>query len=481
MNFLKPLAKALGRFFSAMRTLLNRLGCALMNGRRRLFRGRLPDYVLFTLDRDIEERNPDRPVWRRFIPGDKPPITLESLGEALRQIAGDPDVRGVVFVLKSPSLSLPRAQSLAALFERFRQWDIEINGEPALPKQVIVHIENASTPGYVAACAADQIYLTPLGDWSVLGFRSEPVFLQETLAKAGVAFDAIKIAPWKTALDQFTRSDISEAAREQTSWLLDSLFDDVVDAIASGRKLDPAAVRELINHAPYTADEARDHGLVDDVLYEDEVLERLGKRGDKDQEEAKPATLKRFDKTRGLLKRHPQQRARKSIGVISLQGAIITGSSRSFPVPLPLLGSQQIGSSTAQQIIRAARDDERLAAVVLHVDSPGGSALASDVMWRELKLLNQEKPLIVYMGDVAASGGYYISAPARQIVAQPATITGSIGVINGKPVDSELYAKLDAHRAVIQRGDNAVINSSMEPWRGEPRAKVEAGHSARLP
>ncbi len=474
MNFLKPLAKGLGRFVSLLRTLLNRLGCALINLRRRLFRGRLPDYVLFTLDRDIEERSPDRPFWRQFLPGDKPPITLESLGEALRQIAGDPDVRGVVLLLKSPALSLPKAQSLAALFERFRQWDVQLCGdrEPALRKRVIVYVESASTPAYVAACAADQLYLTPLSDWDVLGFRSEPVFLKETLAKAGISFDAVKIAPWKTALDQFTRGDISEAAREQTSWLLDSLFDDVVSAIASGRRLDPAQVRELINHAPYTAKEARDHGLVDGVLYEDELLERLGQpEGEVD----KPATLKRFGQTRGLLRRYPRQRARKAVGIISLQGAIVSGSSRSFPVPLPLLGSQQIGSSSAQQIIRAARDDDRLAAIVLHVDSPGGSALASDVMWRELKLLNQKKPLIIYMGDVAASGGYYIAAPGRHIVAQPATITGSIGVINGKPVDSGLYQKLDAHRDVIQRGDNAVLNSSMEPWRGEPRAKVELG------
>ncbi len=337
---------------------------------------------------------------------------------------------------------------------------------------MIVYIESASTPAYVAACAADQLYLTPLSGWDVLGFRSEPVFLKETLAKAGVAFDAVKIAPWKSALDQFTRSHISDAAREQTGWLLDSLFDDVIDAIAGGRNLDPAQVRELINHAPYTAAEARDHGLVDAVLYEDEVLERLGQREGKVD---KPATLKRFGKTRGLLLRRPQTRARRSVGIVSLRGAIITGSSRSFPVPLPLLGSQQIGSSSAQQMIRAARDDDRLAAVVLHVDSPGGSALASDVMWRELKLLDKEKPLIVYMGDVAASGGYYIAAPGRHIVAQSSTITGSIGVINGKPVDSGLYQKLDAHRDVIQRGDNAVLNSSMEPWRGEPRAKIEQG------
>jgi protease IV len=187
---------------------------------------------------------------------------------------------------------------------------------------------------------------------------------------------------------------------------------------------------------------------------------------------AQPANLKPYGKIHKLLYRHPRRRAGQSIGVITLSGAIMPGSSRSFPIPLPLLGDETIGSHSAQQLIRAARSDDSLAAVILHVDSPGGSALASDLIWRELSLLNQAKPLVVYMGNVAASGGYYIAAPGRKIVAQRATLTGSIGVITSKPVLQASYAKINAQRELIQRGEHADLYDDGSRWDAESRAKV---------
>jgi protease-4 len=171
--------------------------------------------------------------------------------------------------------------------------------------------------------------------------------------------------------------------------------------------------------------------------------------------------------------RRPQASVPEAVGVISLRGSIMTGPSRSSPVPLPLFGDETLGSSTAQQLIRSAAKDDSLAAVVVHVDSPGGSALASDLIWRELVQLDQIKPVIIYMGDVAASGGYYIAAPGRKIVAQRATITGSIGVIMAKAVTGGAYEKLDAGWDTVQRGKNADIYSSLQPWEGEQRAAVE--------
>ena len=151
----------------------------------------------------------------------------------------------------------------------------------------------------------------------------------------------------------------------------------------------------------------------------------------------------------------------------------MTGPSRTSPVPLPLFGDETLGSTTAQQMIRRAAKDDSLAAVVVHVDSPGGSALASDLIWRELAQLDRKKPVVIYMGDVAASGGYYIAAPGRKIVAQGATLTGSIGVIMAKPVAAGAYAKLDAGWDTVQRGRNADLYSSLSAWEGDQRGVVE--------
>ena len=188
-----------------------------------------------------------------------------------------------------------------------------------------------------------------------------------------------------------------------------------------------------------------------------------------------PARLRRYDEIQKLLYRRLRPRYPKTIGVLSLEGAIVPGTSRHSPFPLPITGETTIGSATVQQQLRSAREDESLAAVILHVDSPGGSALASDLIWRELKLLDQTKPLIVYMGGVAASGGYYIAAPGRKIVAQRSTITGSIGVIVTKPVTQGLYDKLDAHTESIQRGDNADLYTTDTAWTTEQYKTVEAG------
>lgn len=444
-----------------------RLICGGFNLRRRLFHRRLADYAVFVLDQEITERNPDEPRWYGYIPGRKDPVTLEFLHDAFTRVADDPDLKGVILLIKGAQLSLPQAQSLAALFTRFRAWDRAHNPDTT-PKQVIVHLEQINGPLYVAACSADRIIAPPLVTWDVLGLRATPTFLKETLAQLGIEMDVVQIAPWKTAMDSFARSAMSPEQAQQLTWLLDSWYAELVKAIAQGRALSPEQVTTLIDGAPWDADQARAVDLIDDIAYEDELSARLG------QQEA-PAKLRLYTKVRPLLLRRPRSAPARAIGVISLLGTITTGESRSQPFELPILGRQTLGSWTAQQQIRAARQDETIAAVVLHVDSPGGSALASDLIWRELQLLQQEKPLVVYMGDVAASGGYYIAAPAHKIVAQPATLTGSIGVVTAKPVTAGLYAKLHAHREVIQRGAHADLYADDQPWTGETRAKVEAG------
>lgn len=443
------------------------LVCELANLRRRLYRKQLPDYVVFVISQELVERTPVRPWWYRYLPGYEPPLSLASLSAAFRRIAGDPDVKGVVLLFKTASLGLALAQNLAALFDRFRQWDREDNGATAA-KQIIVHLEQVTHTTYTPACAADRVLVTPLTLWDVRGLHTSPTFWKETLALAGIAMDVVKVAPWKTAFDPFSEPAMTPEYEAQVKWLYDSIFADLVEAIQQGRGLSGEQVKSLIDGAPWTAEQAQAAALIDGIAYEDELPALLGEGDD-------PATLKQYSATHRLLFRRPQRRHRSAIGVLSLTGAIIPGRSRSFPLPLPIFGDEVLGHLTAQQQIRAARKNPRLAAVVAYVDSRGGSALASDLIWRELTLLSQEKPLVVYMGSVAGSGGYYISLPARAIVAQRATITGSIGVITGKPVLQEAYAKLQAQRYSIKRGDHADLYSEDQPWPAGQRAKIEEG------
>jgi protease-4 len=443
-----------------------RLVCGLANSRRRLLRGRMADYAVILIDHAVSERAPDVPWWYAYLPSYKSPLSLAYLHEALARLAGDPDIRGAVFLLKGPALSLAQAQSLALLFERFRRWDAEQRAPGAPAKELIVHLEQANAAAYLVACAADRVTMPPLTTWDVMGLRVAPTYWRETLARAGVAFDVIKVAPWKTAVDTLVRSEMSAAEREQFNWLLDSLCDDIAAAIVRGRGLSSEQVAALINQAPLTADAALTAGLIDEIAYEDQLAALLGTA-------EKPARLKHYSQVRSLLLRRPQLHPRQRIGVLSLQGSIVVGESRNFPLPLPILGQRMIGSSTVEQQIRAARKNPQLAAVVVHVDSGGGSALASDLIWRELKLLDQEKPVVVYMGDVAASGGYYIAAPGRKIVAQSATLTGSIGVVLVKGITAELRHKLGANREIVHRGENAGLFSDDQPWTEAQRHTLE--------
>jgi protease-4 len=238
--------------------------------------------------------------------------------------------------------------------------------------------------------------------------------------------------------------------------------------VAEGRRLAPDRVRELFDAVPLSAEQSCEAGLLDAVCYEDELPARLG------TPEA-PAALLAADRAGERLVRPRRWHSRRSVGVIGLEGTIIPGPSRQPPVPVPLplpLPGAQAGSDTLVQELRAAARNRRLAAVVLVVDSPGGSAFASDLIWREMDLLRRAKPVVVLMTNVAASGGYYVSAPASVIVAQPTTLTGSIGIWGGKIVTQGLYEKLHMHREVVSRGRAAGLYSDAAPFDAEERARV---------
>lgn len=464
MNFI---GRGLNRVLRGTSLLWQLCACGLANLVRRLSKGSWADYVLFELSGPLLERTPQRPRFLSLLTPGKPALTVEALHNALRNIAGDPDVRGVLILVKGAQLSLAQAQTLSDLFDRFRGWSSELNPRAA-GKEVVVYLESCGNAEYAVAAAADRVYVSPLTDWTVLGLRAEPVFLAETLRRIGVKAEVVKVAPWKTALDNLARSEMSDAHREQLERLLGGLFEEMVAAISRGRDMDIERVRAAIDRAPLNASETVELGLADGTVYEDQLAATLAPAG-KDEARILP-----YEQARGNLFRRPRLRHRKRIGVITLSGMITTGKSRRFPSGLPIVGNNTAGSTTVQQLVRAALKDERLAGVLLHLDSRGGSALASDLMWRELTLLNRKKPVVAYMGDVAASGGYYVALPAQKIVCQPATLTGSIGVVMAKLITSEAEGKIGAKRFPVQRGENADIYASDSPWRQEQREKVEA-------
>lgn len=473
MKWMRSIGKGIGRGLGWLGRLWQQLWCAAFNLRRRLLRRQRPDYIVFTLENELTERTPQQPWYYAFLPFAQAPTSFESLHTALRQVAQDPDVRGVLFLVKGLSLSLAQAQSLTDLFRRFRTWDQQEHGDQPnfRAKEIVVYLENSSNSLYAMAAAADRLVMPPQAEWNVLGLHSEPTFLADTLSMLGIHFDVVKIAPWKTAFDRFSQASISDANADQINWLLDSLFADLVTMIADGRNLSAEVVASLIDQAPFPASTALKAGLIDATAYEDELPGLLSQHT---QSQSGEARLLNFGRARRHLLRRPRRRQQGQIGVISLTGTIMPGKSRTFPVELPLFGDRTMGSTTVQQQIRAALKNDALSAVILHVDSGGGSAAASDLMWREISLLARKLPLVVYMGDVAASGGYYIATPAQAIVAQSATYTGSIGVISGKPITNGTYEKVQAHRYTFRRGDQADLYSDQRPWQGKARAQIEA-------
>jgi protease-4 len=411
---------------------------------------------------------PERTVWREPLPFpfSRLPlfpheISLEDMQAIARILGGDRRVRSVV--LRFDTLQADPA----ALFSLRRQFsDLRAQG-----KHLVAWLPGGDTWDYYLASACDEIVLPPSGRLSTLGLRAEATFLKDTLALAGIEADFEAIAEYKTSPDTFRRSTMSEPHREMLSGILDSYFDEIVAAIAQGRRMAPARVRELIDLMPLLPAEAVEAGLADAVLYEDELAAHLAR--DRLESLSHEPALCTWQGASRWLRQPVEWSTRQAIGVVSLEGLIAPGRSRRVPMPLPLpIVEAQAGAETVVQTLRQAEADERIAAVILCVDSPGGSAPASDLIWREVRRLRERKPVVALMGGQAASGGYYVAAPANHIIARPTTLTGSIGIWGGKVILAGLYRKLGVSREAVQRGAMAGLFSEMAPFSEEERARV---------
>jgi len=333
-------------------------------------------------------------------------------------------------------------------------------------KPVYAYMEFGMNKEYYIASACDKIYLAPPGELFINGLAADVMFFRGSLDKLGVYPDIFQIGKYKSVGDTFTRKDMSDAHREFMNSLLDDLFNRYVAAIASGRNITADNVRAIIDEAPYGAAKAKEVGLIDGAEYRDDLEKQIkASLGYKDSDELRLVKSSDYSEvgaeSLGLNKG-------ENIAVIYATGDIGSGQSDNSPS-----GSQSIGSDTLSKAINDARDDKTIKAIVIRVDSPGGSGLASDIIWHAVEAAKQKKPVVISMGDVAASGGYYISAPASKIIAQPSTITGSIGVVAGKPVMRGFYDWLGISNEYIMRGKNSGMFRETEKFSDSERAKFE--------
>ncbi|MCP4537031.1 MAG: signal peptide peptidase SppA [Chloroflexi bacterium] len=389
-----------------------------------------------------------------------PKASLVDMRRTLDIIGNDSRVQTVVLRFGTLQTGLSTLYSLRRLL-----FDLRDKG-----KRLIAWLPTAGTHEYYLASACDEIVFPQVGRLFALGLRLEATFLKDALSLAGIEANFEAIAEYKVAPDAFRRSTMSEPHQEMLDGILDSIYDGIVSAIAEGRELDETRVRELIDAMPLTATEAVETGLADAVLYEDELAAYLAPDDDA------TISLIPWRQAARRLRTPIKWTTRQRIGIVSLEGTIVPGRSRRVPmpvpIPLPIPIETQAGAETIVQTMRSAEIDARIAAVILHVETPGGSAIASDLIWREVRRLRERKPVVVLMGGQAASGGYYVSAPASRIVARPTTLTGSIGIYSGKFALADLYDKLGIGRQAVQRGAMAGLYSETTSFSEEERERV---------
>lgn len=326
-------------------------------------------------------------------------------------------------------------------------------------KRVNAYLEYGGDREYYLATAADRIFLLPTSPLDVKGLASYDVFLRGTIDKIGAQADFERIGEYKTAVNQLTEHGYTPPHREMSESLNRDMFEQLTRGIAEGRKKRVEDVKALIDDGPFLPEQALKAGLVDKLAYEDQ-LDDLGATTKATVEGENYARGRR----RSLAARAPR------IAVIYLSGVIASGKGGFDP-----LNGDVVGSVTLLKAIRAVRADTSVRGIVLRIDSPGGSSTASDVIWRELVVTRDQKPgrpLVASMSDLAASGGYYLAMAAPQIVAQPATLTGSIGIFGGKFVTGGTYQKLGANIQSVSIGRNAEMESPVRPFTDSERAKL---------
>ncbi|MFY9727602.1 MAG: signal peptide peptidase SppA [Bryobacteraceae bacterium] len=394
---------------------------------------------------------PEKPaVEVPFFENPRAAITVASVWMALRRAAQDSRIQAVVLEPEGLSVGWGKLEEIRSDVEQFRK-----SGKP-----VFAYLRTPSAREYYLALAADRIYLGPEDPLMLKGMRAEVLYFQKTLAKLGVTVDVEHDGKYKDFGDMFTRNDMSPETKEVLDSMVDSLYGNLVDRIATSRRMQPDQVRALIDQGPFTAPDALLAGLVDELRFEDqmwgELRQRLG------GPEPNKAPLSRY------LKASPRTVPRDHFALVVAEGDIVRGDPSDD-------GGEGLTSYGFDKLLREAAADPLAKGILVRIDSPGGEVTASDEMWREMNLTDQKKPVVISMSDVAASGGYYMAMTGDPIVAYPETETGSIGVVFGKPDLHGLYDKLGITKDAVERGRNAGIDSDYTSLNAEQRALVQRG------
>jgi protease-4 len=379
---------------------------------------------------------------------------LPDILEGLRRARQDDRVRALVAKVGGARIGLARMQEIREAVSRFRE-----SGKLTVAwAETFGEFTGGNVPYYLAT-AFDRIYLQPSGSVGITGVAVEHLFLHDALAKLGISFESGKRYEYKSAADQLTERGFTGPAREAAQRLAASVAEQISAAIAERRGKTADDARALLDRGPFLAEEALAEGLVDALGYRDEVYAAVRKEAGKDATLQYVARYQRAHLLAQRARKLPNPRER-FVAVIYASGPIRQGRTNRSP-----LGGSAMGSDTVAAALRSARSDDRVRAVVLRVNSPGGSAVASDTIWREVvRVRAKGKPVVVSMSDVAASGGYYIAMAADVIVAQPGTITGSIGVIMGKPVLEQAYERVGITTDSVTVGTGATMFNPAHPF-----------------
>ena len=373
---------------------------------------------------------------------------LSDLLEALDRAAGDDRINGVVLRPGSFSMNMGKIQEL-----RDKIRDFNRSG-----KFTAAFLESADNRSYYLATACESISFVPHSILAVKGMMAQATFLRGTLDLLGVRTDVIHTGDYKTSANYLTEKGYTAAHREATRKLLEDWYDGFISGLGEGRQIFPKRMAELVAEGPFTSGEALEAGLVDRLAYRDEFADWIKQKNN--------GSENRVGVSRYLARSEGE--GNSQVAVVYTSGTITTGESREN-----MLLGRIAGSTTVSEHLRRAREDESYKAVILRVDSPGGSVIASEIMRREVSLTQMKKPVVVSMSDVAASGGYWISMGADRIVAQPGTVTGSIGVIAMKPNLRGLYEKMGMTKDYVAMTENATLEWPFESFTPKQRAKLK--------
>ncbi len=393
--------------------------------------------------------------------------------ERIRKAQNDKNVQALVIHLDGLEIGFAKMEDLRKVIADFR----------ASGKKVFTYMDSGDAKDYLVACEGDRVCMPAPGWLMLVGTRTEIMFYKDLLALLGIQADFLQMGIFKFAAEPFIRNNMSKEAKAQYNLVLDDFFANCyIGSIARSRKgkknMMPDALVKMIDEGPFTAQKALKMGLIDEIAYFDDFQESIkkslgaaeiklvkdyGSEKTKELDLSNPfAILKLLSPQKATVGTKPNR-----IALIYAVGPIVTGKGGSS-----LLGGSAVGSTSMIEAIREAEKDPKVKAIVLRVDSPGGSALASDLIWNELKRC--KKPVVASMSDVAASGGYYISMGATKVYAQPGTLTGSIGVVGGKLALGGLYDKVGLKTEVLSRGKNAGILSSTKPFTASEKKAMEA-------